>query len=130
MGSNADDSQAFVKASIARIANKAQAFVFARFESGGGQIISGSVPNLFEPLVELMETLLPHLDFVRVDQSEPQNIRVLFSPKENPEGVVFDIDDLSSGEKAAIALFLPFIERRVKQLTGVNRLIALDRAAR
>lgn len=70
-----------------------------------------------KPLSELVDVLLPHLVFVGVDQADPQNIRVYFAPRASPDpGLKFDIDELSSGEKAAVALFLPFIEREVKAL--------------
>ena len=117
LGSNADDSQALVKTAIIRISNKAESFLASEYRRQGGMIASGSVPDLLKPLSELVDILLPHLVFVGVDQTDPQNIRVYFSPRASADpGLKFDIDELSSGEKAAVALFLPFIEREVKVL--------------
>lgn len=58
------------------------------------------MPELFEPFHRLVSTLLPHLDWIKVDDSQREDIRCLFRPKDDP-GLEFDIDDLSSGEKAA-----------------------------
>lgn len=118
-GSNADDAQAFVKTSIVRIANRAEAYIAKEFRRQGGQIAAGSVPELLTSFSSLIETLLPHLQFERVEASDPNNVQVLFSPKgDDRAGLLFDIDELSSGEKAAIALFLPFIERQIRAMTG------------
>lgn len=118
-GSNADDAQALVKTSIVRIANRAENFIAQEYRRQGGQIAQGSVPDLLQPFASLIDTLLPHLEFHGVDASNANNIRVLFGPRD-PERTsqTFDIDDLSSGEKAAIALFLPFIERQIRAITG------------
>jgi ABC-type hemin transport system ATPase subunit len=118
-GSNADDAQALVKTSIVRIANRAENFIAQEYRRQGGQIAHGSVPDLLQPFGLLIDTLLPHLQFHQVDASNPSNIQVLFGPSD-PERAAqrFDIDDLSSGEKAAIALFLPFIERQIRSMTG------------
>lgn len=118
-GSNADDAQALVKTSIVRIANRAEAFIAAEFRRQGGQIPPNSVPDLLDPLRTLVDTLLPHLIFRGIDTSDANNIRVTFGPRDSsPADQRFDIDDLSSGEKGAVALFLPFIERQVRTMTG------------
>ena len=121
IGSNADDAQALVKTAIVRIENRAQQFIAEEYRRQNKRIAPESVPDLLQPLADMVEVLLPHLRFVGVDASEATNIRVVFEPKV-PVGPVqpFDIDDLSSGEKAAIALFMPFIERSVKTLIGRN----------
>jgi len=55
------------------------------------------------------------LEWVGVDSVDNNNIRCLF---QSTDGTRFDIDDLSSGEKSAIALFLSFVEREAKELAG------------
>lgn len=117
-GSNADDAQALVKTSIVRIANRAEAYIAREYHRQGGQIAQGSVPDLLAYFSSLIDTLLPHLQFERVNSADPNNIQVLFSPRGGSSGIVFDIDELSSGEKAGIALFLPFIERQIRARTG------------
>lgn len=118
-GSNADDAQALVKTAIVRIANRAENLIAREYRKQGGRVEQGSVPDLLHPFAELVDTLLPHLNFVRIDAVDSANIKVLFHSKDPSRAEqVFDIDELSSGEKAAIALFLPFIERQVRVLIG------------
>ena len=118
--SSADDSQAFVKTSLIRLHNRQQALVTRAFQDQSGSVAAGSVPQLFDPLIRLVDTLLPHLQWLRVDDSDTNDIRCIFARRDQPS-VEFDIDALSSGEKAAISMFLPFVERQADQLvTGVS----------
>ena len=117
-GSGGDDAQAYVKASIIRIRNRHQQLLRREWQNQGRQIAHGSVPDLFEPFAELVATLLPHLVWVGINDTDTNNIRCEFQSAMQANGQTFDIDELSSGEKAAIALFLPFIEREVKALAG------------
>lgn len=113
--SSADDVQAFVKTSLIRLRDKRQALIADAYAAQGGQVLSGSVPDLFQPFQELISLLLPHLEWVGVSDTNPENIQALFKPRgSNQNG--FDIDELSSGEKAAIALLLPLVERQADQL--------------
>jgi len=76
------------------------------------------LPDLFEPFQELVSTLLPHLEWVGINDTNTNDIKCEFRPAGNSVVAPFDIDELSSGEKAAIALFLPFVEREVSVLAG------------
>lgn len=116
--SGGDDAQAYVKASIISIRNKQQQLLRREWRAQGGQISQGSVPDLFGPFSELITTLLPHLEWLGVNDANSNDIRCEFRNAATERGAAFDIDELSSGEKAAIALFLPFIERAVKVLSG------------
>jgi hypothetical protein len=115
---SADDAQALVKTAIIRIRNKQQKMLAREFTRQGGEVRPGTVPDFFAPFAELVTTLLPHLQWIGVDDTSPQNIRCIFRNSAREDSPLFDIDDLSSGEKAAIGLFLPFIERRVARLEG------------
>lgn len=117
-GSSSDDAQAYVKASIIRIGNKKQRLIARSYDVQGAQIKLGTVPDLFEPFRELVQTLLPHLDWVGVNDTNSNDIKCEFRPAGDTDTAPFDIDELSSGEKAAIALFLPFVEREVSVLAG------------
>lgn len=117
-GSGGDDAQAYVKASIIRLRNKQQQILRREWQTQGRKVAEGSVPDLFEPFGELVNTLLPHLEWLGVNDENSNDIRCEFRNVAADGGGVFDIDELSSGEKAAIALFLPFIERAVKVLSG------------
>jgi hypothetical protein len=126
-GSNADDAQAFVKTSIVRIYNRADSFIADQFRKQGKQIGPGTVPDLLDPFRSLVDTLLPQLEFVEIDTSNSNDIKVLFRSRDPlRSSQLFDIDQLSSGEKAAIALFLPFIERRVRTLIQQETPVAAD----
>lgn len=114
---SADEAPAFVKTSLARLLDRQQSLVTATWQSNGGQVPLGAVPDLFKPFRVLIETLLPHLTFVGIDDTDPNNILVNFRPVER-DHPVFDIDSLSSGEKAAIALLLPLIERQADELVA------------
>lgn len=116
--SGGDDAQAYVKASIIRIRNKQQQILRREWSAQGRKVAEGSVPDLFGPFGELVSTLLPHLEWLGVNDANSSDIRCEFRNAAAEGGVVFDIDELSSGEKAAIALFLPFIENAVKVLSG------------
>lgn len=112
---SAEDAPAFVKTSLGQLRDRQQALVTATWETNGGEVASGSVPNLFRPFEQLIGSLLPHLAFAGVDDTDQNNIQVRFRPA-GREGPIFDIDQLSSGEKAAIALLLPLVERQAEQL--------------
>lgn len=114
---SAEDAPAFVKTSLGRLRDRQQALVTSTWEANGGQVPAGVVPNLFAPFEELVSSLLPHLAFAGVDDSDPNNIQVTFRPAGHT-WPVFDIDQLSSGEKAAIALLLPLVERQSEQMVA------------
>ncbi len=115
--STADDAQALVKTALIRINNQQRDLVTREFRAQRGKVEEGTVPDLFMPFIDLVQTLLPHLEWKGIDTSNANDIKCLFASaaREDPQ---FDIDQLSSGEKEAVALFLPFIEREVKLLTG------------
>lgn len=115
--SSAEDTPAFVKTSLAKLRGKQQDLLAAVWKRNSGKVEPGEVPDLFEPFRKMIATLLPHLSFVGIDTSDTSNIRVNFQDIGGGEPV-FDIDQLSSGEKAAISLLLPLIERQAEQLAG------------
>lgn len=114
--SSADDVQAFVKTSLVRLRDRQQNLVTQAWQAQGGQVLAGSVPDLFQPFARLIATLLSHLEWVGVTEHSSDNIQCLFRPA-GTDGPDFDIDELSSGEKAAIALLLPLVERQATQMT-------------
>ena len=114
---SADDAPAFVKTSLGRLKDRQQSLVTSVWESNAGYVPPGAVQNLFEPFARLIRTLLPHLDWVGVDDSNPDNIQVRFRAA-GTTGPEFDIDQLSSGEKAAISLMLPLVEQQVEHIVN------------
>lgn len=117
LSSSADDAQALVKTALIRIYHKQRDLVTKQYALQGRQIGEGTVPDLFEPFSEMVHTLLPHLQWLGVDPQNTSDVRCLFRASSS-DGPTFDIDELSSGEKAAIALFLPFVEREARVLAG------------
>ncbi len=112
----ADESYGTVKYSISRIGFRRQNRVAQEFDARGGMIPPNVVPEIFEPLREITRYLLPHLQFDQVDLSNDQDIKVLFRRNDGDAQDLIDIDDLSSGEKAVVSLFLPFLETRIDAL--------------
>jgi hypothetical protein len=121
-----DDAQGLVKFSVVKMESKRQRLISKVFDESGGQIAPGTVADVFGPLRELIDVMLPHLDFIGVDSSDDADQRCLFRKLDSPDMPLLDIDDLSSGEKAAIQLFLPFIEEQINQLLAAGTSIEAD----
>lgn len=106
-----DEAPGFIKYTLAQIETRRQNAIVSEIDRNSLKYPEGYAPDIYKPLKNLIELLLPHLHFVRVDQSNRDNVKCLLKP----EGVneALDIDDLSSGEKEIIALFMPLIEREI-----------------
>ena len=113
-----DDSFVFVKSSILKIDSRLQARLRKVFQEEGGQIPPGRFPDVFAPLSAALNALLPHLEFLSADFSDEDALRVTFRRIDGPECGEVELDDLSSGEKAAIGLVLPTVERQIVSLLG------------
>lgn len=113
---NVDDVQSLVKFSIAKLEARRQRGLAEEFDRRGGELPRGAVADAFTPLRELVENLLPHLRFAGVDMSNENLLQVFFDKLDGTQPLRVEMDDLSSGEKAVIQLFLPFIEERVDRL--------------
>ena len=70
------------------------------------------MPDIWKPLREMTENLLPHLHFDRIDVTNRDQIQCIW--KVYTKNIQVDIDDLSSGEKAIIQLFFHLIENRIQ----------------
>lgn len=74
------------------------------------EVYKQDVPNITEYLSTAIDYLLPGIDFDSIDKKD--NIyRVYFT---NRDGQRVEFDDLSSGERDAIALCFPFIDRHLE----------------
>ena len=78
-----------------------------------------TMPDIWLPLKEMTENLLPHLYFDKIDVSNRDRIQCLWNVHE--KNIKVDIDDLSSGEKAIIHLFFPLIENRIQSLIEFSK---------
>lgn len=74
-----------------------------------------SIPIIYEPLQTLTKHLLPHLIFSRIDFDNEDNIRCLWTRTDDAKIIELDIDDLSSGEKSIVVLFLPLLEDQIRE---------------
>jgi ABC-type cobalamin/Fe3+-siderophores transport system ATPase subunit len=116
--SGTDDSFAFVKGSILKIDSRLQARLRAVFQEEGGHIPRGRLPDVFAPLSVALNALLPHLEFLSADFSDENSLRVTFRRIDASDAGGVELDDLSSGEKSAIGLILPTVERQIARLLG------------
>ena len=109
-----DEAPGFIKYTLAQIETKRQNAIVSEIDRNNLKYPEGFAPDIYKPLRNLIELLLPHLRFMGVDQSNRNNVKCLLKPEGANEAL--DIDDLSSGEKEIIALFMPLIEREISTI--------------
>lgn len=112
-----DPAATYVKHAICQVAIDRQAAITELYDRQG-ELPKGTVPNVWAPLAELTTHLLPHLEFEKVDNAQPSNIRCLWRTHWNAS---VDLDELSSGEKAVIQLFYPLVEHRIREIMATLR---------
>jgi energy-coupling factor transporter ATP-binding protein EcfA2 len=112
---SADESAKFIKFSLGQIEVQRQNALTKIFDNK----LDIEFPDIYEPLKKLTRTLLPHLEFYKISLDDKNNIKCLWKRAEGVDlstgtSSEVDIDELSSGEKAILALFLPFIEYQIE----------------
>jgi ABC-type cobalamin/Fe3+-siderophores transport system ATPase subunit len=110
---NVDEAGSTLKFTLGRLENRRQAVLAALVDqrSGEGRALeTDTLPDIFEPIARLTSRLLPHMRFERIDFSEENNIKCVFTRTDVLQEDTLDLDDLSSGEKSIFILFLPLIE--------------------
>lgn len=112
-----DEAQAFVKISLIKLLDRQRSLVTRSWTEQGGAIAPGTVPDLFEPWRRLVDYLLPHLVWDSVDDTNDQEIGAYFIT-DSGSGARIDLDQLSSGEKASLAMLLPFVERQAEYMVS------------
>lgn len=115
---NVDEAGSTIKYTLGKIENRRQTIhsgLIDRMRRENGTIDAASLPDIYGPLKELTKYLLPHLEFSKVDFQNEDNIRALWTRKDASQTLEIDIDDLSSGEKSIIVLFLPLIEEQIRE---------------
>lgn len=110
---NADESASYLKFALCQIEIERQQAIANHFDRTG-EIAKGTMLDPWKPFRELTNSLLPHLRFVRVDNSNRNSIRCIWSVHSKNNEV--DLDDLSSGEKAVIQMFYPLLEHQVRSI--------------
>ncbi|GAA4815255.1 hypothetical protein GCM10023232_08680 [Sphingosinicella ginsenosidimutans] len=115
--SNVDEAGSTIKHILGKIENRRQAILAGtldRLRESNGAIDAGSIPDVYTSLRTLTEFILPHLKFARIDFTNEDDIRCVWERRDAASSHEVDIDDLSSGEKAVIVLFLPLLEEQLE----------------
>lgn len=115
---NFDEAQSFLKYSLCQIELERQNAIATRFDETGS-VNREEMPDVWAPLRELANNLLPHLSFFKIDLSNRDQVRCLW--RVHNKDLHVDIDDLSSGEKAIVQLFFPLIEHKLMHGLAVMR---------
>jgi len=129
---NVDESGSTLKFVLGKLENRRQNSLATRLDNavaaGLETLALGDLGNVYEPLARLVRRLLPHLTFLKVDFTQEDNIRCIFRRQTSDEPAVeIDLDDLSSGEKAILILFMPLIEAEI--IRNVESVVSGERAA-
>lgn len=111
-----DEVASLAKISLMKLGQRRLELLGTVYDRNSGAIPLGEFPDVFMPLRTMVSYLLPHLEFDTIDTSDPQNIRCLFRRVDGGDQAKIDIDDLSSGEKAIITLFLPFLDSQISKI--------------
>jgi ABC-type branched-subunit amino acid transport system ATPase component len=114
---NVDETGSTVKFALGQIENRRQLLITQRYDRSaetGEPLATKGQPWIYEPLADLVSRLLPHLRFRGIDFRNEDDIRLMFDRTDLVGTVTIDLDDLSSGEKSIILLFLPLIEDEIQ----------------
>ncbi len=115
---DSDEASSFLKHGLCQIELDRRNAVTKRYDSSG-EIQKGTLPDVWMPLKEMTENLLPHLRFSEIDMENRDQVQCLWHV--HTKDIVIDIDDLSSGEKAVIQLFFPLVENRIQSLISQTK---------
>lgn len=108
---NIDEATNYLKHGLCQIETERQEAIAARYDKDG-EISKGTLPDPWKPFRELVNNLLPHLSFDKIDITNRNEIRCIF--KAHSKDIAIDLDDLSSGEKSIIQIFYPLIEQKIR----------------
>jgi hypothetical protein len=108
-----DDAASFLKYGLCQIELDRREAIADRYDQQK-EIPKDSLPDVWGPLRELAQNLLPHLEFEKIDTTNKEQVQCLWSVRGSETPI--DIDDLSSGEKSIIQLFFPLVEHRVRAI--------------
>lgn len=113
-----DDAASYLKYGLCQIELDRREAIAERYDQKS-EIPKDSLADVWAPLREMAENLLPHLNFEKIDTKDRDKIQCLW--KVHKKDTLVDIDDLSSGEKSIIQLFYPLIEHRVRHILSQLR---------
>jgi len=111
MPDSTDEAPGFVKYILAQIETRRQNAIVSEIDKNELKFPEGYAPDIYKPLKDMLKWLIPHVRFKGIDLTDRNDVKCILVV----EGVSsqIDIDDLSSGEKAVIALLMPLIERQI-----------------
>lgn len=128
---NVDEAGSTIKHTLGKIENRRQSVHTALIDRKRAQKVAldiAALPDVYEPLRDLTRYLLPHLAFSRVDFKDEDDIRCLWTRIDAHQSIEIDIDELSSGEKSIVVLFLPLIEGQIRDRLNVLEQMATAKA--
>jgi hypothetical protein len=105
-----DEAGNFFKYNLSKIEFQRSSAIAQLFDACG-RVDNDSVPDVWHPLKDLTKSLLPHLEFSRVETANYDNMRCLFHV--HGRNIEIDFDELSSGEKAVLQQLYPIIEPEI-----------------
>lgn len=117
---SADESTKFIKYSLGQIEVQRQNAISKSVDKKVDNDKLKKFTEIYDSLKELTRVLLPHLEFERISLDDKTNVKCIWKRAEGIDltkgtSIEVDIDDLSSGEKAILTLFLPFIEYQIEK---------------
>lgn len=109
---SADETFGAIKHTLSKFETRKQTAVnvFLKREK---KVTVEDIGNIYAPLEELTQFLLPHLKFHEIDLTKNSDVRVLFTRTDRSGKHEVELDDLSSGERSLISLFMPFLETEI-----------------
>jgi energy-coupling factor transporter ATP-binding protein EcfA2 len=117
---NVDEAGSTIKYSLGRIENRRQAAYSQRIDkgqkAGDKHLDLSELPDVYEPLRTFTEFLLPHLRFEKIDFTNEDDIKCIWQRTDAGGDAGLDLDQLSSGEKAMVTLFVPLLEAEINRL--------------
>lgn len=116
---NVDEAGSTIKYTLGRLENRRQTILATLVDEhrlSGSAIDAAKLPDIYDSLATLTSTLLPHLSFQRIDFSNEESIQCVFQRADVVGTDDLDLDDISSGEKAILLLFLPLVENEITRL--------------
>lgn len=121
---NVDEAGSTIKYTLGKIENRRQntyAELVDKAKKENRDVVTKDLPDVFLPIRELTKYLLPHLVFDHIDFKNEDNIKCIWKRRDKRGEIDLDIDDLSSGEKSIIILFLPLLEHDIN--TSLKRVV-------
>ena len=119
---NVDEAGSTIKHTLGKVENKRQTILAGLVDKNKKNhqpVNTDLLPDIYLPIKELTKYLLPHLVFDRVDFRNEDDIKCIWKRKDKQSENDLDIDDLSSGEKSIIILFLPLLENDINRSLDV-----------